>query len=96
MDFELDIETTYFKPTLSLCDSWKKKSLKKKQMKGRLSLREIGEGYSGKEDLELINQHELDIVGISNGSKDDNGLMYMSKHINVHVVKFDDFDLDLD
>ena len=41
-----------------------------------------------KQDLELIDMHEMNIVSISNGSKDDNGLRYQLKsniiHINSH------------
>ena len=96
MELELNIQDKYFMPTLTLSDSFKKKNQQKKQMKGRRSLRSVGIGYSGSEDLELITQHDLDIVEISNGSKDDNGLRYKSKHAPIQIVKFDDFTLDLD
>ena len=93
----MEFETKYFTPQLTLCDSWKKKSATKKQMKGRRSLRSVGLSYAGKgEDLELVNQHDLDIVELSNGSKDDNGLRYVSKHAPIQIVKFDDFTLDLE
>ena len=77
MDNSYELDPMYCTPSLSLKDAFRQKRGKKKQ--GRRSLKSCGQTYKGKgEDLELINEHEMDIVQISNGSTDDNGLKYES------------------